>query len=63
MEDGTTAEQALATIVRQKELNFRPGEQYLYSNSGYFLLGVIAARAAGDRCRLGRASGSSSRWG
>ena len=47
MEDWTTAEQALAMIVRQKELNFRPGAQYLYSNSGYFLLGVIAARAGG----------------
>jgi CubicO group peptidase (beta-lactamase class C family) len=47
MEDWTTAEQALAMIVRQRELNFRPGAQYLYSNSGYFLLGVIAARAGG----------------
>ena len=47
MEDWTTAEQALAMIVRQKERNFRPGAQYLYSNSGYFLLSVIAARAGG----------------
>jgi len=47
MEDWTTAEQALATIVRQKELNFRPGAQYLYSNTGFFLLSVIAARAGG----------------
>jgi CubicO group peptidase (beta-lactamase class C family) len=46
-EDFTTAEQALAMIVRQKELNFRPGAQYLYSNSGFFLLSVIAARAGG----------------
>jgi CubicO group peptidase (beta-lactamase class C family) len=47
MEDFTTAEQALAMIVRQKELNFPPGAQYLYSNSGFFLLSVIASRAAG----------------
>jgi CubicO group peptidase (beta-lactamase class C family) len=47
MEDFTTAEQALAMIVRQKALNFRPGAQYLYSNSGFFLLSVIAARAGG----------------
>jgi CubicO group peptidase (beta-lactamase class C family) len=46
-EDWTTAEQALAMLARQKGLNFRPGAQYLYSNSGYFLLSVIAARAAG----------------
>jgi CubicO group peptidase (beta-lactamase class C family) len=34
-------------IVRQKELNFAPGDEYLYSNSGYLLLGVIASRVAG----------------
>ena len=62
-EDWTTAEQALATIVRQKELNFRPGAQYLYSNSGFFLLSVIASRAAGSRSPTWRASGSSSHWG
>jgi CubicO group peptidase (beta-lactamase class C family) len=47
MEDWTTSEQALATIVRQKELNFRPGAQHLYSNTGFFLLSVIAERAGG----------------
>jgi CubicO group peptidase (beta-lactamase class C family) len=47
MEDWTTTEQALAMIARQKELNFRPGAQHLYSNSGFFLLSVIAARAGG----------------
>lgn len=47
MEDFTTAEQALAMIVRQKELNFAPGARYLYSNSGFFLLSVIASRADG----------------
>ena len=35
MEDFTTVEQALAMIVRQKELNFPPGAQHLYSNSGF----------------------------
>jgi CubicO group peptidase (beta-lactamase class C family) len=47
MADWTTTEQALGMIVRQKELNFRPGAQYLYSNTGFFLLSVIAARAGG----------------
>jgi CubicO group peptidase (beta-lactamase class C family) len=46
-DDWTTAEQALAMLARQRELNFRPGAQYLYSNSGYFLLSIVAARAAG----------------
>ena len=27
-------------IARQENLNFTPGERYLYSNSGYFLLAV-----------------------
>jgi len=34
-------------IVRQKGLNFEPGKEYLYSNSGYFLLGTIAERVTG----------------
>lgn len=38
-------------IARQKELNFAPGEEYLYSNSGYFLLAVIVERASGKSLR------------
>jgi hypothetical protein len=38
-------------IARQRELNFKPGEEYLYSNSGYFLLAVIAERASGKSLR------------
>jgi hypothetical protein len=34
-------------ICRQKELIFKPGDEFLYSNTGYFLLGVIAKRIAG----------------
>jgi len=34
-------------LARQKELNFLPGEEYLYSNSGYFLLSQIVRRVAG----------------
>jgi CubicO group peptidase (beta-lactamase class C family) len=36
----------IALLSRQKELNFGPGEEYLYSNSGYFLLGEIVKRVA-----------------
>lgn len=38
-------------IARQKALNFAPGEKYLYSNSGYFLLAVIVNRASGKSLR------------
>jgi CubicO group peptidase (beta-lactamase class C family) len=43
----TTDEDALALIARQKALNFTPGSQYLYSNSGFFLLSVIVKRVSG----------------
>lgn len=43
----TTDEDALAIITRQKSLNFEPGSQWLYSNSGFFLLSVIVKRVSG----------------
>ncbi len=44
-------EDVLDLIVRQKELNFNPGQEHLYSNSGYFLLAVIIQRASGKKLR------------
>lgn len=38
-------------LTRQKELNFKPGEEYLYSNSSYFLLGQIVKSASGKSLR------------
>ncbi|MCF8221961.1 MAG: beta-lactamase family protein [Bacteroidales bacterium] len=35
-------------IKRQKELNFTPGEKYLYSNSCYFMLAMIVEKASGQ---------------
>jgi CubicO group peptidase (beta-lactamase class C family) len=40
-------EDVMYVMSRQKELNFPPGERHLYSNSGYTLLAMIAARASG----------------
>ncbi|MCP2519434.1 beta-lactamase family protein [Candidatus Aminicenantes bacterium AC-708-M15] len=36
----------LSLIASQKKLNFEPGEEYLYSNSGYFLLALIVERVS-----------------
>ena len=38
-------------LVRQNELNFDPGDEFLYSNAGYFLLSVIVERASGQSLR------------
>ena len=37
----------LRIVSRQRALNFKPGEEYLYSNSGYVLLSLIVERATG----------------
>ena len=38
---------AMSMILRQRELNFTPGEEWSYSNSGYVLLTEIVARTSG----------------
>ena len=38
---------AMSMILRQRELNFAPGEEWSYSNSGYVLLPEIVARTSG----------------
>ncbi len=47
----TTPEDALTILARQKELNFEPGDEHLYSNSGYFLLSYIVEHASGQSLR------------
>ena len=50
-EDFITDRDILDAINRQRELNFPPGSEYLYSNSGYVLLGEIVARVSGQSLR------------
>ncbi|MBT8231159.1 MAG: beta-lactamase family protein, partial [Bacteroidia bacterium] len=39
-------------MKRQKELNCVPGEEYIYGNSGYFLLARIVKEASGQSIRV-----------
>ena len=50
-DDGYTVADVLALASRQKHLNFDPGAEYNYSNTGYVLLGVIVQRATGKSLR------------
>ena len=47
----TTDADALLAISKQRSTNFAPGSEFLYSNSGYFLLSVIVRRASGQTLR------------
>ncbi len=47
MDDVITQEDIMGRLRRQKELNFPPGDQYLYSNSGFTLLAEIVGRVSG----------------
>jgi len=44
-------EDVFKILVRQKDLNFKPGEEFLYSNSNYFLLAQIVKHASGKSLR------------
>ena len=50
-EDLITNEDVLAVISRQRNLNFEPGSEYLYSNTGYTLLAEIVERVSGKSLR------------
>jgi CubicO group peptidase (beta-lactamase class C family) len=52
LEDVMTDDSAMALLARQKELNFKPGTEYLYSNSGYWFLGQIVERVTGKPLRV-----------
>lgn len=49
--DLITERDVLEILARQRGLNFRPGDEYLYSNSGFTLLAVIVRRVSGQSLR------------
>ena len=46
-DDFYTDDDVMAWLVNQRDLNFEPGAEFLYSNSGYWLLGQIVLEVAG----------------
>ena len=51
LDDVITTDHILSMVRHQQELNFDPGEEYLYSNTGYTLLAEIVARVSGQSFR------------
>lgn len=49
--DVVSYEQILAMAFQQRELNFVPGSDYAYSNTGYNLLAEVVARVTGQSFR------------
>ncbi|MGE0440881.1 MAG: serine hydrolase domain-containing protein [Gemmatimonadales bacterium] len=50
-DDLFTQGDVLAIISRQRDLNFKPGDEWLYSNTGYTLLAVVVERVSGMSLR------------
>jgi CubicO group peptidase (beta-lactamase class C family) len=50
-DDLITEDDVMRVVTRQKELNFEPGDEYLYSNTGFTLLAVIVKRVSGKSLR------------
>lgn len=61
-QDLTTDQDALDLIARQKRLNFAPGEEWDYSNTGFFLLSQVVKRASGKSIFDFSQENISSRW-
>jgi CubicO group peptidase (beta-lactamase class C family) len=49
--DLITDDDVLELVSCQKELNFKPGEQHVYCNTGYTLLAQIVKRVSGESLR------------
>jgi CubicO group peptidase (beta-lactamase class C family) len=47
LDDIITKDHILRMVSRQKELNFNPGDYFLYCNTGFTLLGEVVARVSG----------------
>lgn len=48
LDDIITKEQVLRLVSRQKDLNFNPGDEFVYCNTGFTLLAEVVARVSGQ---------------
>ena len=48
LDDVITKEQVLKLVSKQKALNFNPGEEFVYCNTGFTLLAEVVARVSGQ---------------
>ncbi len=46
-QDLITDDDVMSVLVHQKALNFKPGEKFLYSNTGFTLLAIVVKRVSG----------------
>ena len=46
-QDLITDDDVMSVLVRQQALNFKPGDKYMYSNSGFTLLAIVVKRVSG----------------
>lgn len=46
-QDLITDDDVMSVVTRQKALNFKPGERYMYSNTGFTLLAIVVKRVSG----------------
>jgi len=51
LDDVITQDQIIKILSKQKALNFKPGDQYSYSNSGYTMLAEIVKSVSGQTLR------------
>jgi CubicO group peptidase (beta-lactamase class C family) len=50
-QDLITDDDVMSVLTRQKELNFKPGDRFLYSNTGFTLLALTVKRVSGMSLR------------
>lgn len=50
-DDSRDNEDLLRFMIRQQDLNFEPGEDYLYCNTGYILMSIVIERLSGESFR------------